>query len=53
MSPANIAEAIIAQAITVNAGALGEVLTSDGVDWISAPLPSAAPQYATLLKYGI
>lgn len=53
MSPSNIGEAINALAITTNAGAVGEVLTSDGTDWISAPLPSSAPQYATLLKYGI
>ena len=53
MSPSNIGEAINELAITTNAGAVGEVLTSDGTDWISAPLPSSAPQYATLLKYGI
>jgi hypothetical protein len=53
MSPSNIGEAINELAITTNAGAVGEILTSDGTDWISAPLPSSTPQYATLVKYGI
>jgi hypothetical protein len=53
MSPSNIGEAINELAITTNAGAASEVLTSDGTDWISAPLPPSAPQYATLLKFGI
>lgn len=53
MSPFNIAEAISEQAITTNPGAAGEVLTSNGADWISAPLPSTATAFATLLKFAI
>lgn len=51
MSPANIAQAITAKAITVIAGPSGQVLTSDGTNWFSGPAP--ATSYATLVKYGI
>lgn len=36
-----------------SSGENGNVLTSSGGIWTSAPLPLSDPKYATLLKYGI